>query len=421
MKNESVSKVRVGVFFGGRSVEHEVSVITGLQAYYAFDTEKYAPVPVYITKKGEMYVGGDVGEIEAYKDLDALIKGAERVTLVRDGGGFFLVRYPGKKLGDNKLFELDVALPAVHGTNVEDGTLQGFFKSLGIPFVGCDVTASAIGMDKALTKAVLKTAGVPVVDCITLRFADYIADVEGTLDRVEAVTRYPVVSKPVNSGSSVGIKKSKDRDALRNAVDEAFTYASVVLVENCIANLKEINCSVLGDADEAVASVCEEPILSGNILSYGEKYLGEGGKQGCKNCGAKNGAKISGVKAPVGSKGAGMANLSRKIPADISADVEAKVKEYSVRAFKAIGCAGVTRIDYLYDTVSGELYLNELNTIPGSLSFYLWEATGMPYADMLDKLVKLALKRARTESELNFSFDTNILASVNLPHEKKTK
>lgn len=405
-------KIRVGFFFGGRSVEHEVSVITGLQAMYAADSEKYETIPVYIAKDGRMFTSGKIGEIEAYADIPSLLSGAERVNLINDNGKFLLVRYPGKKFSNNVIAEIDVALPAVHGTNVEDGSLQGFFKTVGIPFAGCDVCASALGMDKAATKAVLKENGVPVLDCICMNSKDYFADETACVDKIEAKTKYPVIVKPVNLGSSVGVGKAKDREGLIKAVENAFMFASVVLVENAVENLKEINCSVLGDRYEAKASVCEEPVNSDDILSYTDKYVSGGAK------GSAKGAKSADCEG-ASKSASGMANLKRKIPADISGELEEKVKELSVRAFKALGCSGVTRIDYLYNTVTEELYLNELNTIPGSLSFYLWEASGMSFAELIDSLVKLAFKKEREDAELNFSFDSNILKGIKLSRGTK--
>lgn len=413
-KDKFSNRIKVGFFFGGKSVEHEVSVISGLQAMYAADSEKYAPVPVYITKDGIMYTGGRIGDIEAYTDIPALLRGAERVNLVNDNGHFLLVRYPGKRFCDNVIAEIEVALPVVHGTNVEDGTLQGFFKTVGVPFAGCDVCSSAIGMDKAATKAVLKQHGIPVLDCVCTASAAFFDDPESAILRIEAQTSYPVIVKPLNLGSSVGIRKASDREALRKAMEYAFSFATVVLTENAVEHLKEINCSVLGDLESAEASVCEEPIGSDEILSYSDKYVSAGGKNGAK--GAAKGAKVSG-----GTKSSGMASLKRKIPAEIPAEVEQKVKEYAVRAFQAIGCAGVTRIDFLYDTQNGSLYLNELNTIPGSLSFYLWEASGVPFSELIDRLIRLAFKRQRREGDLNFSFDTNILKGIKLSKNKGAK
>ena len=411
-KNNNTGKIRVGVFFGGRSVEHEVSVISGLQAFYAADRSKYELTPVYITKDGKMYTEGNIGEIEAYKDIKSLISGATRVNLINDNGNFLLVRYPEKKFGNNVIAELDVAFPVVHGTNVEDGTLQGFFQFIGIPFAGCDVCSSALGMDKAASKFVLKENGIPVLDCVCINTKEYFTDSEKAVTKIENKTSYPVIVKPVNLGSSVGVSKAKDRNALIKSVENAFSFASVVLVENAVENLKEINCSVLGDRYDAIASVCEEPVNGEDILSYTDKYVSGGSKGGAKTGGAKSAESGSSKSA------SGMANLKRKIPTEISPEVEARVKEISVNAFKVLGCSGVTRIDYLYNTVTGELYLNELNTIPGSLSFYLWEATGMSFAELIDRIISLAFKKHREEGELNFSFDTNILNGIKLSKGK---
>ena len=396
-------KIKVGVFFGGKSVEHEVSVISGLQAVYAFDSEKYEPVPVYITKNGEMYAGGNVGEIEAYKDIKKLLETAVRVNLIKDGNNFSLIRYPAKKFGNNVIDTIEVALPVVHGTNVEDGTLQGYLHALGIPYAGCDVFSSAVCMDKEASKLIMKAKGIPVLDCVTVNSKQYSVDGDAVLNLIEQKTKYPVIVKPVNLGSSVGIKKAKSREDLDKALDYAFGFAIVVLIENAVENLKEINCSVLGDIYDAETSVCEEPVGGDEILSYSDKYLSGGSKD------SKLGAKVGGSKGS-----SGMADLKRKLPAEISKELEEKVRHFAKAAFQGLGCSGVTRVDFLYNTVTEELYVNELNTIPGSLSFYLWEATGKSFSTLLDDLVKLAFKREREQGELNFSFDTNILQGITL-------
>ncbi len=405
-------KIRVGVFFGGKSVEHEVSVISGLQAVYAMDTEKYEPVPVYISKDGSMFAGGNVGEIEAYKDIKKLTADSVRVNLIKDGTHFSLVRYPAKKFGSNIVDTIEVALPVVHGTNVEDGTLQGYFQAIGIPYAGCDVFSSAVCMDKEASKLIMKAKGIPVLDCVTVNCKQYSVDEVQTLALIEEKTAYPVIVKPVNLGSSVGIKKAKDREALVTALEYAFEYSNVVLIENAVENLKEINCSVLGDIYDAETSVCEEPIGGDEILSYADKYLSGGTKD--SKLGAKSGAKFSGSKGS-----SGMADLKRKLPADISKELEEKVRCYAKAAFQALGCSGVTRVDFLYNTVTEALFVNELNTIPGSLSFYLWEATGKSFAQLLDDMIKLAFKRERQQAELNFSFDTNLLQGITLSRDNK--
>lgn len=391
-------KTRVAVLFGGKSVEHEVSVISGIQALMNIDTDKYDVTPVYITKKNEFYVGDRVGDIEAYKDIDALLKQSTRVIFVNEDRRVFLAPYPKKHFGQKDI-EIDVVLPVVHGTNEEDGALQGYLKTIGVPFGGCDVTASAVGMDKYIQKAVLKDNGIPVLPGIPFTTGDY-ADVDTMIERIEKEIGYPVIVKPVNLGSSVGIGIAKDREELIGKIDDAFIYAKRILVEHAILNLREVNCSVLGDEDHAEASEIEEPFHTEEILSYKDKYESNGSKSG-------------------GSKG--MASVSRKIPAEIPADMYEEVKRLAVKSFQALGCSGVARMDFMIDSDTNKLYFNEINTIPGSLSFYLWEPVGLKYKDMLTKLIELALKRARRDSELTFTFDTNILAGGALGGSKGAK
>ena len=386
------------MMFGGKSVEHEVSVISGIQALLNMDTEKYEVIPVYMTKNNEMYVGEEIGKIEAYKNIDELLKKSQRVIMLNEGGRVRLVSYPLKRFGKSLAIDIDVAFPVVHGTNVEDGALQGYLKTMGIPFVGCDVTASAIGMDKYIMKTVLKESDVPVLDAKVFSLSDY-AQMDTLLDTIENTFGYPVIVKPVNLGSSVGISVAKNRVELANSVDDAFKYATKVLVEHAITNLREINCSVLGDENSAIASECEEPLHTKDILSYEDKYVSN----------AKGG----------GSKG--MASVSRKIPADLSPEKREEVRELAVKSFKALGCNGVSRIDFMIDEDTGKLYFNEINTIPGSLAFYLWEPVGISYKELLDRMIQLAMKRVRTEESLTFTFDTNILNSASFGGSKGAK
>ncbi len=393
-------KTKVAMMFGGKSVEHEVSVISGIQALLAMDTDKYDVTPVYMTKQNEMYVGDDIGNIDAYKDIPGLLKKSTRVIMINENNQVKLVSYPPKKLGKNTEIPIDIAFPVVHGTNVEDGAFQGYLKTVGIPFVGCDVTASAVGMDKFIQKAILKEAGIPVLDAKIFTLSDY-AEVEKMADDIEAAIGYPVIVKPVNLGSSVGISVARTRAELISSIDDAFRYATKVLVEHAITKLREINCSVLGDENEAEASECEEPMHTEDILSYEDKYVSN----------AKGG----------GTKGSGMASVSRKIPADLTPEKREEVRDLAVRSFKALGCNGVSRIDFMIDEDNGNLYFNEINTIPGSLAFYLWEPVGVPYKELLSKMIDLALKRQRHESSLTFTFDTNILDSASFGGSKGGK
>lgn len=393
-------KIRVGVFFGGKSVEHEVSVISALQACRSLDKEKYDIIPIYITKNTEFYIGENIGKIEAYRNIPALLKESTRVIPVGNNGTAELLYYPMKKFGNNVAAVIDVALPIVHGTNVEDGALQGYLQTLGVPYAGCDVLSSALGMDKYAMKCVFADNGIPVLPATVVNIKQFTREHDSVLELIESRTQYPVIVKPVNLGSSVGIRKAKDRAELEDALDYAFTFAIKVLVENAVTELKEINCAVLGDYEDAEASECEEPIANDEILSYQDKYVG--------------GTKSSGGKS-------GMASLKRRIPADITSEQRDEVRTLAVKAFQSLGCSGVARIDFMLDKATGKIYLNEINTIPGSLAFYLWEPVGVKYTAMLDKLIELALKRSRENKSITFSFDTNILENASFGGSKGSK
>lgn len=398
-------KIRLGVMFGGKSVEHEISIISAIQAIGYLDREKYEVVPIYITKSNEFYIGENIGKIESYTNLKKLLSESQRVIPVSETNCVKLVRYPMKRFGKNELDYFDIAFPIVHGTNVEDGTLQGYLSMLNVPYVGCDVLSSAVGMDKYVMKTVLKDNGIPVLDCVRFTSKDFDEDSDGVAEKIEKEIGYPVIVKPINLGSSIGISKADNRDKLIDSLETAFCYAEKVLVEKAVENLKEINCSVLGDCEEVEASVCEQPINDGDILDYEEKYMRNGGAKGSK----------SGVKLPAKSGGSkGMASLSRKIPADITDEQRQTIEEYAVKAFKCLGCCGVSRLDFMMNDKTGEIWLNEINTIPGSLAFYLWEPKGVKYAKLLDRMISLARKRDRQNGNITYAFDTNVLQGVKL-------
>jgi D-alanine-D-alanine ligase len=393
-------KTRIALMYGGRSVEHEVSVISGIQAYMAIDKEKYEITPVYLTKNNEMYVGEDIGKIESYRDIPALLGRSTRVIMINEGDGVHMVSHKAGLFGKKTDIPVDLAFPVVHGTNVEDGALQGYFKTLGLPFVGCDVTASAVGMDKYVQKAVLKDNGIPVLDSYIYTMADY-EKMDALMNDIEEKIGYPVIIKPFNAGSSVGITVAKDRSQLSKAIDEAYSYARKIIAEHAITKLREINCAVLGDENVAEASEIEEPLHSKDILSYEDKYCSGGGKK-------------------TGSS-QGMAGVSRKIPAEVSPEMREEIRRIAVKSFQKLGCNGVARIDFMIDEETGKFYYNEINTIPGSLAFYLWEALGMKYKEQLDRMIELALKRVREEAAVTYSFDTNILSGAVLGGSKAGK
>lgn len=393
-------KINVAVLFGGKSVENEVSVISALQAMQNMNKDKYQLYPVYITKKNELYYGEDLDKIEEYKNIPRLLEKSTKINIVTDGDKTYLLPQQQKLFSKQKpIAVIDVAFPIVHGTNVEDGALQGFIKTLNLPFVGCDVLASAICMDKYAMKVMLRDAGFPVLDGLRFTVTDY-KNSDIIIEKTEKKFGYPVVVKPVNLGSSVGISKADNKAEFEDALELAFTFADKILVEPAVVNLKEINCSVVGDYMEAEASELEEPVSADKILSYKDKYLDGGKKTG-------------------GSKG--MTSLKRKIPADIPAETATEIKKIAVEAFKYLDCNGVVRIDYLMNSKTGEFWINEFNTIPGSLAFYLWEPLGIKYSELLDRLISLALKRQRNREEITYSFDTNILSSGALGGAKGSK
>lgn len=384
-------KNTVAFIFGCRSVEHEVSIISAVQAMRSVDREKYDIVPIYVTKSGEMYTSDKMFEIEAFRDIKALLSDASPITLIKKGQDVVLHFLDSKFLSKKKDIIINVAFPVVHGTNCEDGTLQGYLEFLGLPYVGCDVLSSAVGMDKAVFKYVMKSANIPVLDCICFTAREYTEDRAAIIKKAENEIGYPMIIKPVNLGSSVGISKANDQDALITSIDLAVSFADTVLIEHAVTAIREINCSVVGDRENCDASVCEEPFMNDEILSYEDKYLG-----GSKSGGASK----------------GMASLGRKLPADIPNEKSEEIKALAVDVFKALGASGVVRIDFIIDCDTDKVYVNEINTIPGSLSFYLWQESGVPYKELLNRLISLAFKRHRDRQNLTFTIDTNILSGV---------
>ncbi|MFN0215550.1 MAG: D-alanine--D-alanine ligase family protein [Saprospiraceae bacterium] len=386
-------KTNVGVFFGGKSVEHEVSVISALQAIGAIDKEIYHVVPVYIAKTGEWYSGDTLLEIERYKNTQELLRSASKVhwKAGEDGGAFLL--YPERNWWQaEKPIRIDVALPVLHGTYGEDGCMQGLFELAGVPYAGCDVLSSACGMDKIVTKGLLKMADIPVIDFTWFYLKEWVRQPASLQNSIKQLG-FPLIVKPANLGSSVGIAKAQNAEELETAIATAGSFSQRIIVEKMVEGLREINCSVVGDYEHAEVSVCEEPLRQGAFLSYEDKYLSSGG------------SKTEGQK--------GMASTKREIPANLTADLEEKVKYLAKKTFQTLGCAGVSRIDFILDTKDNHLYVNEINTIPGSLSFYLWEPSGKKFGQLVQDLIDTAFKTHREKGNLMFTYDTNIFQSFN--------
>ena len=381
-------KTNVGVFFGGRSVEHEISVISALQAINAFDPQKYEVFPIYISKQGKWYTGKELLDVSNYKDLKSLEGKVEEVYMKPVYGDYKLYRSNVKgglfSKKEPVVADLHIAFPVLHGSHGEDGMFQGVLETIGIPFVGCDTLSSANGMDKITMKMILRESGVPVVDYVWFTDREWLSSREKTDEMVEKTLGYPVIVKPANLGSSVGISKASDRKSLDSAIENAIRFSSRIIVEHMVEDMMEINCSVLGDADHRETSVCEEPIKHKDFLTYDEKY-GGGGKSG-------------------------MQASQKKIPADLPVETSEKIRNLASETFRVLACNGVSRIDFMIDKENNDIFVNEINTIPGSLSFYLWEETGISFKELIDKLIALALKRKRDTDRKTYSYDTNIFA-----------
>lgn len=384
-------KIRVGVIFGGETVEHEVSIISAIQAINKLDLEKYEVVPIYITKDREWYTGDMLKDIEVYQDLNLIKRYADNVVLYCHKGRFILQKKNG--LFKRTVKEIDIAFPIVHGTNVEDGVLQGYLQSVGIPLVGPNVYGAAVGQDKVYMKAIWKDANLPMTDYVWFYDVEYKQNSEDVIKKVEKL-KYPVIVKPATTGSSVGIAVCENREKLVEAIDDAMQYDNKIIVEEVVQNLKEVNIAVMGNFEHQKVSEIEEVFSGNKFLTYTDKYIG-GGK------GKLKGGKVSSSK--------GMASASRKLPADLPKKMREEVEEIAVKAFKVLGSAGNSRIDFLVDEKAGKVYINEINSIPGSLAFYLWEEKGVSFTAMLDDMINIGVKDYKKRISKTHSFETNIL------------
>ncbi|MDO4732147.1 MAG: D-alanine--D-alanine ligase family protein [Bacillota bacterium] len=381
------NKINVAVLFGGRSVEHEVSILSAQQAIAALDKNKYQVIPVYISKEGKWYSGDVLFDVKAFRDIPALLKQAVPVYFSHDYGDQMLYQRQSGGLFSRKQAgtRIDVALPVVHGSSVEDGCLQGFLETCGIPYACPGVLGSAVGMDKIMMKAVLREAGLPVVEYHAFTAGDWAEDAEAVLSAIQSKLHFPMIVKPANLGSSIGISRADDPEALREKIELALSFSLRILVEQAVDPLREINCAALGLPGDVEVSVCEEPLNGKEILSFEDKYLSSGSSKG-----------MSGAK--------------RRIPAELDAETTELIRSYTAKAFSAMDCRGVCRVDFLLDPKSNQVYVNELNTIPGSLSFYLFDPSGVAFDQLLDKMIRAALRAKRDTDRLTRVYDSNILA-----------
>ena len=383
-------KLKVGVIFGGNSVEHEVSIISAIQAIDNMDKDKYEIIPIYIAKDMTWYSGPVLLKIENYKDIDNLLKKCKKVCLCKKKEEFCLIDVDSRI--KNIVNKIDIAFPIVHGKNVEDGSLAGFFETIGIPYVGSGVIGSAIGQDKVILKHVLLANSIPVVDYIWFYDYEYLNNKNEIIKKVKEL-EYPVIVKPACLGSSVGIKFVRNEKDICEAIEDAITYDKKILVEKAVSNLVEVNCSVFGDYQECDISVTEQVKTSNSILTYEDKYIGNGKKCGkvCK----------------------GIVNTDRIIPAMLDKDILNNINMLSKEVFRVLNLSGVCRIDFLIDMNNKKVYVNESNIIPGSLAFYLWESKGIKYSELLDRMIELGIKNYKEKLKKINSFESNILSNYN--------
>lgn len=377
-------KKKVGVIFGGHSVEHEVSVITGMQVMENIDKSKYEVVPIYITKEGKWLTGSSLFEFKNYKDNN--FKDAKQIIFSQNVNDHNIYLHPDSigMFGKKVLDKLDIIFPAIHGTNGEDGTVQGLFELINIPYVGGGVLSSSVGMDKILMKDVYKSYSLPIVDYMWFYRSDWVSDKEEVLNKIEEKIGYPIFVKPANLGSSIGINKAKDRESLEYAIEIAVNYDRKIIIEKAVESPREINCAVLGYDNEVKTSLCEEPIGWTEILSFEDKYVKSNNKNGGKSSGE-----------------------TRRIPADIDDVLKVKIEDLAKQAFTAIDGRGTSRIDFLLDK-DNNVYINEINTLPGSIGFYLWEGKGIQMGKLIDKMIEIAIEVHKEKNKNMYSYEANL-------------
>jgi len=374
-------KKSIGIIIGGKSVEHEVSIITGLQTFDNIDKSIYEPRIIYIQKDGKWYIGNSLHDINNYKAKQ--FEGAYEVLPGFRDGKLMLYPHPEIKQGlfgkkyDTAL--IDVVFPAVHGTNVEDGALHGMFQMNGVPCAFGSVLSSAVGMDKVVMKQVFQSNNLPVVDYAWFYRSEFEANRDEILNEIVKIG-YPLIVKPANLGSSVGINKAKNYDELLVSIEVAMNYDRKIIVEKCLEDVREINCAVMGYENNLVASLCEEPVGWKEFLTYEDKYV---------------------------NKKKDSSESKRRIPADLPEEITNNIKNYAKASFKAVDCCGNARIDFLYD--GNNIFVNEINTIPGSIAFYLWEGMNISFTDLISKIIGFAESQQNQRKSNIVSYDIDLL------------
>lgn len=393
-----MGKMNIAVFFGSRSCEHDVSIVSALQLIEAAKAAGFNVTPVYISRDGLWYTGEPLEQIETFRDFNPMTKGITRVTLDVTANAGDLWAWPPQRAGlfakvPTPVAHIDCAIPVFHGWHGEDGTIQGLFEMANIPYASTGVLGSAIGMDKIAMKLLLRGAGYPVLDFVWFTREQIKKDRKAVVERVEKEIKYPAFIKPAALGSSIGVSRAKNRDELERALDVAASYDRRILVEVGVTRPVEINCAALGYGEDVRASVCEMPVPSSNdtFLDFWQKYL--------RNASTK------------GEDSRGMKSLSRVVPAPIGEELTGRIQTMTCDIFKLLDCCGTVRVDFILDQ-NDMLFVNEPNTIPGSLAFYLWKACGLDFPKLIEKMVEDALRAHADKNSSVFAYDSSILKKV---------
>jgi D-alanine-D-alanine ligase len=381
-----MSDKNIVVAFGGVSPEHEVSVLSAMQVIASLEDSKYNLIPLYVSKSGRWLTGQPLLELENYQDLDALIKEASPCTFTHNKlGKPVLQETESGWFRSPKSYTIHAVIPAFHGSEGENGSFQGTCEMYNIPYAGSGVFASSLGMDKVKAKELCRAHDIPVVDGIDFYEQEWTEKQEEIIERAEQLD-YPLIIKPVTLGSSIGVNRAENQDELIEAVETTFRFDNNLMVEKAVTPLLEVNCSILGTPQEMQHSVCERPLGQDETLSFEDKYQNEGGAQ------------------------KGMASADRQIPADISDELTQKIQSLSREIFGLFRASGVARLDFLIDEDTKEVYFNEINTIPGSFSFYLWEESEMDMLDLMLKLINIANEQHQHKIGRIRSYETNLLS-----------
>lgn len=388
-----MSRYRVGVIFGSRSTEHEVSIVTAMQVI-RFLSKRHDVVPIYITKDGTWLTGQKLASIDVYKAFDPKDPDLHAIVITPDTGlQTILDPLPKGFLSKPKRLDLDVIFPVFHGAHGEDGTIQGLLELANLPYVGAGVLGSCIGIDKIVTKAVLSEHGLPVLEYLWFTRFDWKQNHQEVVAKVQRRFSFPVIVKPASLGSSIGIQRAENLEDLQFAIDTAIHYGKRILVEPSIENKQEINCSVLGN-ENPIPSVCEQPVSRDVFLSYRDKYLHDRSDRG-------------------------MEGAARIIPAPIVSELTERIQQLAIQAFRCIGGLGIARVDFILDRETDSIYVNELNTMPGSISYYLWEPSGIMPEQLVDRLIELAFQAHREKCTTTYSIATPLLQQADLLALKK--